>query len=196
MVLGGVANGSHTYTAKATDAAGNTSTASNPLTIIVDARKTTDLSLSVSPTMVPYRGTTARLGKLNDTSTGAPLSGNTLTVWRSTDGGAWASDGTAVYHASSETYGATRSLTANTTFRMHFAGDASGEESTSSEVPVQAHTWLSRPATPPTVYKEHYFTTHRYLKPYHLGHTTVYFYRYRAVAIEVGLLQVGLGHEH
>ena len=181
MALGGVSDGSHTYTAKATEAAGNTSTASNPLTVIVDTRETTELSLIASPTLVPYGGTTTLLGKLNDTSTGALLAGKTLNIWRSTDGGAtWASDGTAVYDASSETYGAARSLVANATFRMHFAGDASGKGSTSSEVPVQAHAWLSRPATPSTVRKNHYFTMHGYLKPYHPGYTTVYFYRYRA----------------
>lgn len=39
--LGGVADGSHTYTAKATDAAGNTSAVSNPRTVVVRTADTT-----------------------------------------------------------------------------------------------------------------------------------------------------------
>jgi len=103
----------------------------------------------------------------------------TVTVWRSTNGGSsWTQDGTATYDAASGTYKASRTLAANTTFQMRFAGDSSYTAATSPKVLVQARAYLSQPVTPSTVYKNTSFATSGYLKPYHSGYTRLYFYRY------------------
>ncbi len=135
------------------------------------------LTLAASPTLVNYSGTTALTGKLSGSSGRVP--NKTVTVWRSTNGGSsWTQDGTATYDAASGTYKASRTLAANTTFQMRFAGDSSYTAATSPKVLVQARAYLSQPVTPSTVYKNTSFATSGYLKPYHSGYTRLYFYRY------------------
>ncbi len=135
------------------------------------------LTLAASPTLVNYSGTTALTGKLSGFSGRVP--NKTVTVWRSTNGGSsWTQDGTATYDAASGTYKASRTLAANTTFQMRFAGDSSYTAATSPKVLVQARAYLSQPVTPSTVYKNTSFATSGYLKPYHSGYTRLYFYRY------------------
>ncbi len=66
--LSGVADGSHTYTAKATDAAGNTSSASSPLTLTVNTTPVDNTPPTVS-SVVPASGATGVSSSTNVTAT-------------------------------------------------------------------------------------------------------------------------------
>jgi hypothetical protein len=74
--LTGITNAKHTYTAKATDQAGNTSPASTPRTIIVDKVKPTVLSM-----VVPANGAVNVPATTNVTATfSEPMKATTLTT--------------------------------------------------------------------------------------------------------------------
>ena len=135
------------------------------------------LTLAASPTLVNYSGTTTLSGKLSDSS--CSVTNQTVTVRRSANGGSsWTQDGTATYDAASSAYKASRTLTANTTFQFRFAGNGSSKASISPNALVQARAYLTQPVTPTAVNRNTSFTTYGYLKPYHSGYTTAYFYRY------------------
>ncbi len=140
-------------------------------------RLATTLTLSASPTTVNYNGYTVLTGYLR-TMNGS-LSGRTVYVWRSENGGTtWVRDSTANYNSTAQRYQATRTLTRNTLFRMQYAGDSTYQGASSGRVSVLSRASLSKPVTPTSVNRNTAFSAYGYLKPYHAGGTPLYFYRY------------------
>lgn len=139
----------------------------------------TTLSLSASPRTVGYGGRTLLSGRLAAST--VPVPGKTVTVWRSSNGGAnWKSDGRASYNPRSGRYEARRSLRSNATFKLGFAGDAGHAAAESPRVLVRARASLSRPAAPRFVSEGKGFDVSGYLAPRHTvspGTVRLDFYR-------------------
>jgi len=112
----------------------------------------TALTLTSSPTPANSNDKTILVGKLS-TSSGSALTNETVTVWRSTNGGSsWTQDGYATYDSASGTYKANRSLTANTTYQVRFSRDDPYTASTSPSTLVYARAYLSQPAIRPRLF--------------------------------------------
>ena len=165
------------YTAFARDKAGNWSSRITTTAKPIPAKPTT-LTLSSSESLVQFNGEAVLNGKLS-TSAGLVSEVKSVTVQRSTDGGGtWQNDGTATYDSASKSYKATRSLTANATFRLRYGGDPFHTAATSPGVLVKAKAYLTQPVTPDTVRKNTAFPTYGFLEPLHSGSTPLYFYHY------------------
>lgn len=96
-------------------------------------------------------------------TTGSPVGGREVQVWRST-GGAFVADGKATWDAASGTYKATRKATQNTTFQFRFAGDTLlSPSSASAAVKVKAK--LSQPTVPASVKKGAAFKVNGNISP-------------------------------
>lgn len=137
----------------------------------------TKLTLVSSRRISPYNGSVALTGELTDAS--GPLANETVTVWRSADGGkSWKRSGTAAYLPASGKYRAVRVLESNAAFRLRFAGSERYGSAVSGPVFVKARAHLSRPESPLVVERGEFFVTRGILKPRHAGTTRLVFERY------------------
>lgn len=177
----GLTNGlTYYYTAFASNGSGGFS---DPATVTATPTeptpplRATSLSATVTPALPGYAASVTVAGTLT-VSGGGVLTTPTVNVQASFDGASWFTTGTATYDATAQAYKASRTILRKTFYRLDFPGTAEYLSSTSPAGSALPKAWLSSPyGMPPLVRRGAAFTAHGYLKPWHSGYTTIWFYR-------------------